>query len=178
LAAIGVDGIPKCDVAGNVLRTHTTMVWTMRIPPNCDKEQAKKNVEQVLLKDIPYNAKVELDWVSAGAGFQAPIYPNHIEEIISECSKEAFENNDFYYSHEGGSIPFMGALQKTFPTSYFMVTGVLGPGSNAHAGDECIDVDYLKKIFHAMTRFVQKTTFANWEMTGAKDLRQRFKTMI
>ena len=33
---------------------------------------------------------------------------------------------------EGGSIPFMGMLGEQFPQAQFLITGVLGPESNAH----------------------------------------------
>lgn len=33
---------------------------------------------------------------------------------------------------EGGSIPLMGLLSELWPTAQFVVTGVLGPHSNAH----------------------------------------------
>jgi len=33
---------------------------------------------------------------------------------------------------EGGSIPLMGLLSKMWPKAQFVITGVLGPGSNAH----------------------------------------------
>ncbi len=31
-----------------------------------------------------------------------------------------------------GSIPFMGMLGEMFPEAQFIITGVLGPASNAH----------------------------------------------
>ena len=37
---------------------------------------------------------------------------------------------------EGGSIPFMAMLGKKFPKTQFVVTGVLGPHSNAHGPNE------------------------------------------
>ena len=46
---------------------------------------------------------------------------------------------------EGGSIPFMGMLGAKFPQAQFIVTGVLGPNSNAHGPNECLEVDFAKK---------------------------------
>ena len=57
---------------------------------------------------------------------------------------------------EGGSIPFMNMLSDMFPKAKFIVTGVLGPGSNAHSANESLDLDYVKKLTMTMTEFVTK----------------------
>ena len=44
------------------------------------------------------------------------------------------------YMGEGGSIPFMGMLGETFPEAQFLITGVLGPYSNAHGPNEFLDI--------------------------------------
>jgi len=36
----------------------------------------------------------------------------------------------------GGSIPFMSMLGQRFPQAQFLITGVMGPGSNAHGPNE------------------------------------------
>lgn len=41
----------------------------------------------------------------------------------------------------GGSIPFMNLLQKAYPKSQFIATGVLGPNSNAHGPNESLDIE-------------------------------------
>ena len=40
------------------------------------------------------------------------------------------------YMGTGGSIPFMAMLSEKFPGVQFVVTGVLGPQSNAHGPNE------------------------------------------
>jgi di/tripeptidase len=40
----------------------------------------------------------------------------------------------------GGSIPFMAMLGQRYPRAQFMITGVLGPGSNAHGPNEFLHV--------------------------------------
>jgi hypothetical protein len=47
---------------------------------------------------------------------------------------------------EGGTIPFMSMLGAKFPDAQILVTGVLGPKSNAHGPNEFIDVPYAKKV--------------------------------
>ena len=36
----------------------------------------------------------------------------------------------------GGSIPFMSMLGERFPRAQFLITGAMGPGSNAHGPNE------------------------------------------
>jgi len=47
---------------------------------------------------------------------------------------------------EGGTIPFMAMLGRHFPAAQFLITGVLGPHSNAHGPNEFLHVPYAKKL--------------------------------
>ena len=47
---------------------------------------------------------------------------------------------------EGGSIPFIATLAEMFPAAQFVVTGVLGPESNAHGPNEFLHVAYAEKL--------------------------------
>ena len=47
---------------------------------------------------------------------------------------------------EGGSIPFIAMLGDMFPAAQFVVTGVLGPESNAHGPNEFLHVPYAEKL--------------------------------
>jgi di/tripeptidase len=47
---------------------------------------------------------------------------------------------------EGGTIPFMHMLGQKFPKAQFLITGILGPGSNAHGPNEFVHVPTLKRV--------------------------------
>jgi acetylornithine deacetylase/succinyl-diaminopimelate desuccinylase-like protein len=47
---------------------------------------------------------------------------------------------------EGGTIPFMGMLGRKFPKAQFVITGVLGPESNAHGPNEFLHVPTAKRL--------------------------------
>jgi acetylornithine deacetylase/succinyl-diaminopimelate desuccinylase-like protein len=47
---------------------------------------------------------------------------------------------------EGGTIPFMGMLGARFPDAQFLITGVLGPGSNAHGPNEFLHLPMARRI--------------------------------
>jgi acetylornithine deacetylase/succinyl-diaminopimelate desuccinylase-like protein len=46
----------------------------------------------------------------------------------------------------GGSIPFMEFLASRTPSAEFVVTGVLGPHSNAHGPNEFLHIPAAKKL--------------------------------
>ena len=47
---------------------------------------------------------------------------------------------------EGGTIPFMGMLGERYPQAQFVITGVLGPNSNAHGPNEFIHIPFAKRL--------------------------------
>ncbi len=55
---------------------------------------------------------------------------------------------------EGGSIPFMGMLGRRYPKTQFVITGVLGPHSNAHGPNEFLDIGYAKKLSAAVASII------------------------
>ena len=55
---------------------------------------------------------------------------------------------------EGGTIPFMGMLGEKFPGAQFMITGVLGPHSNAHGPNEFLHIPMGKKVTGCVARVV------------------------
>jgi hypothetical protein len=56
---------------------------------------------------------------------------------------------------EGGSIPLLNKLQSLYPKAQFLVTGVLGPQSNAHGPNEFLHVPFCKKLTCAMSIILQ-----------------------
>jgi di/tripeptidase len=55
---------------------------------------------------------------------------------------------------EGGSIPFMGMLGEKFPRAQFVITGVLGPHSNAHGPNEFLHLPTGKKVSAVVAQVV------------------------
>ena len=52
----------------------------------------------------------------------------------------------------GGSIPFMGMLGERFPGTQFLVTGVLGPQSNAHGPNEFLHLETARRLTACVAR--------------------------
>ena len=48
----------------------------------------------------------------------------------------------------------MGMLGEKFPEAQFVVTGVLGPNSNAHGPNEFLHIPFAKKLTAAMAQLL------------------------
>ena len=155
LSYIGIDGMPNIESAGNVLRPSTSIKLSMRLPPSCDAKRASAKLESLLLSDPPYNASVSFkpDW--AADGWMAPEVAPWLEQAMDEASKNYF-GKPAVHMGEGWSIPFMGMLGDKFPNTQFMITGVLGPGSNAHGPNEFLHIPTAKKLTCCVTEVIAK----------------------
>ena len=58
------------------------------------------------------------------------------------------------YMGEGGTIPFMGMLGEKFPGAQFMITGVLGPHSNAHGPNEFLHIPMGKRVTQCVSHVI------------------------
>ncbi len=145
LSYIGIKGIPDVESAGNVLRPSTSIKLSMRLPPTCDAVRASKKLEQLLTSNPPSGASVSFtpDW--AASGWMAPEVAPWLEQAMDMASLEFF-NKPAVHMGEGWSIPFMGMLGEKFPDAQFLITGVLGPGSNAHGPNEFLHIPMAKKL--------------------------------
>jgi len=56
----------------------------------------------------------------------------------------------------GGTIPFMSMLGERFPATQFLVTGVLGPHSNAHGPNEFLHIAYAKRLTAAVAQMIAR----------------------
>jgi len=68
LSITGVDGMPPLAAAGNVLRPHTAVKLSMRIPPRCDPAAAARALKAALEQDPPYGARVVFSCGQGSAG--------------------------------------------------------------------------------------------------------------
>ena len=78
---------------------------------------------------------------------------DQLEHAIDQASQEFFGAPAMYMG-EGGTIPFMGMLGEKFPGAQFMITGVLGPHSNAHGPNEFLHIPTGKRFTEAVAHVV------------------------
>jgi acetylornithine deacetylase/succinyl-diaminopimelate desuccinylase-like protein len=145
LAVTGIDGLPTPINAGNVLLPSTMAKLSLRLPPTLDPDAAGDRVRTLLEKDPPYRALIEYEPGSSAAGWNAPALSPRLEQSLAHASEAAFGAPPAYMG-EGGSIPFMAMLGEKFPQAQFVVTGVLGPHSNAHGPNEFLHIPTAKRI--------------------------------
>ena len=153
LSVTGADGLPPLDSAGNVLRPHTAVKLSLRLPPTLEGKRGGEILKELLLRDPPYGAQVELDLEKASSGWNAPALSPWLSKAIEDASQAAFGKPAMYMG-EGGTIPFMGMLGEKFPGAQFMITGVLGPHSNAHGPNEFLHIPMGKKVTACVAKVI------------------------
>jgi acetylornithine deacetylase/succinyl-diaminopimelate desuccinylase-like protein len=156
LAVIGADGLPPIESAGNVQRPRTALKLSLRLPPLVDGPRAAEILKQTLEADPPHSAGVTFEYEQGATGWNAPPSVPWLSALLDAASLTYFDRPAAYLG-EGGTIPFMGMLGVKFPRAQMLVTGVLGPKSNAHGPNEFLHVPYAKKLTAAVAMVLAGT---------------------
>ena len=153
LAVTGAAGLPRLEDAGNVLRPLTAVKLSLRLPPTCDAARAMATLKQLLERDPPYGARVRFEPEGEADGWNAPAAEPWLRDSIDAASR-AYFGREAAYTGEGGTIPFMAMLGQRFPAAQYLVTGVLGPGANAHGPNEFLHVPTAKRLTCAVAQVI------------------------
>jgi acetylornithine deacetylase/succinyl-diaminopimelate desuccinylase-like protein len=145
LTITGLDGLPSLANAGNVLVPQVQAKLSFRLAPTTDPAAAAQLIKRTLEADPPYGARVSFEVASAMGGWNAPAVEPWLEEAMHATSRRHF-GREAMFMGTGGSIPFMGMLGERFPRTQFLVTGVLGPHSNAHGPNEFLDIETARRV--------------------------------
>jgi acetylornithine deacetylase/succinyl-diaminopimelate desuccinylase-like protein len=145
LSVTGVAGIPSLESAGNVLRPFTAVELSLRLPPTVNAVKASEVLKGILEAESPHGATVVFTPGEPGQGWEAPALAQWLGDAVDAASHSYF-GAPAVYMGEGGSIPFMGMLGEKFPEAQFLITGVLGPASNAHGPNEFLDIATGKRV--------------------------------
>jgi acetylornithine deacetylase/succinyl-diaminopimelate desuccinylase-like protein len=145
LSVIGASGLPQPREAGNVLRTHTTLTLSLRLPPTASAEKCLAAVRKALTTDVPYGAQVEIDREETGDGWNAPELAPWLRAAVDNVSKIVYDA-PWSTVGLGGSIPFMGLLASTYPEAQFLVTGAGGADSNIHVPNEWLHLGQAARV--------------------------------
>lgn len=161
LSYTGIRGIPEIEVAGNVLRPETALKISLRLPPTTNAKDAAKELKELLESNPPYKANVTYKINNATNGWNSPSLKKWLSTALDEASSLYFKQKPQFMG-EGGSIPFMNLLAEKYPEAQFMVTGVLGPHSNAHGPNEFLHIPTVKKltccVAHVLAAFSPDST--------------------
>jgi acetylornithine deacetylase/succinyl-diaminopimelate desuccinylase-like protein len=102
-------------------------------------------LKELLESDPPYGARITFEPEKGAGGWEVPKVQPWLEKSIDSASQNFFGKPATTWG-EGGSIPFMGMLGQRFPNAQFLITGVLGPHSNAHGPNEFLDIRTGKNV--------------------------------
>jgi acetylornithine deacetylase/succinyl-diaminopimelate desuccinylase-like protein len=145
LSVVGAEGLPAIANAGNVLRPHTALKLSLRLPPPVDGAQATQEMKALLESDPPCGAQVTFQADQGATGWNAPPTARWLADAVERAS-QAHYGKPAAAMGEGGTSPFMAMLGQRFPEAQFLITGVLGPHSNAHGPNEFLHIGYAKKL--------------------------------
>jgi acetylornithine deacetylase/succinyl-diaminopimelate desuccinylase-like protein len=118
---------------------------SLRIPPTADPTASVEALRRRLETDPPHGARVRFHADPPAPGWNAPPFAPWLEASMARASERFFGRAPVFMG-EGGSIPFMGMLGARFPRARFLVTGVLGPGSNAHGPNEFLHLPTARRL--------------------------------
>ena len=145
LSVTGADGLPPIASAGNVLRPRTSLKLSLRIPPTLDGERATVELKHLLEADPPHGAVVRFEPDQAAGGWNAPPTAPWLAQALDAASHALLwqaGGGDGRGRHDS----VHGNAGQAFPEAQFLITGVLGPHSNAHGPNEFLHVPYAKKL--------------------------------
>jgi acetylornithine deacetylase/succinyl-diaminopimelate desuccinylase-like protein len=143
LEVTAADGIPSLAAGGNTLRPHTAVKLSVRLPPTVDSRAALAALRDTLTADPPYAAQVTFtpDPVLVDGWNLAPL-PERLVTLLEQAGRACFDGRDPAFLGQGGTIPLMALLTRSFPGAALLACGVQGPGTNAHGPNESLHVPY------------------------------------
>lgn len=156
LAVIGIDGLPAIAQAAAVTQPSTSLKIGLRLPPTVDPLDATEALKALLETDPPYGAHVAFQPQLQSKGWLAPTLSAWLERSVEQASIAAFGAPPASMGG-GGGIPFLSMLGERFPRAQFIVTGVLGPQSNAHGPNEFLHVPTAIRLTLAMALVLRDT---------------------
>ena len=133
---------------------YNTLKLSFRLPPTCDGGDAAAAVRKVLESDTPPLTRVDFELESTMAGWNAPEIADWLEASMQKAS-QAFFGKPSMYMGTGGTIPFMGMLGEKFPDAQFLITGLLGPKSNAHGPNEFLHIETGKRLTACVAQILE-----------------------
>lgn len=145
LSVVGADGLPPTASAGNVLRPYTALQLSLRLPPTASAEAVASELTDWLKTDPPLQVSVRVEGIDYADGWDAPALSPWLAQALHDSALRRF-GQPMQLFGEGGSIPFIAMLGEMFPQAQFVVTGVLGPESNAHGPNEFLHLAYAERL--------------------------------
>ncbi|MDR1443176.1 MAG: M20/M25/M40 family metallo-hydrolase [Bifidobacteriaceae bacterium] len=153
--AISLIGFDSASVAesSNIIQPVARVRLSLRVPSGMDPTHAQAALTRHLLEHVGFGAELTVQAGPNGAGFKADTSgPAYI--AATRALSEAF-GRPVVFQGQGGSIPLAAELAAVFPGIEVLLTGVEDPSSRAHAGNESVSLDMLRKAIVAEALFLE-----------------------
>ena len=150
LSILAIDA-PSTDEAVNLLIPNAKAKVSLRLPPTENPEHAMKMLEEHIMKNIPWGAKVSFEPEAMGSGIVAD--PNkEFTKILVKNFEEVWENNAAYMG-VGGSIPFANDFVEKFPNAELVLVGAADEEmGNAHAPNESVQIEDIENLIKSLIK--------------------------
>jgi acetylornithine deacetylase/succinyl-diaminopimelate desuccinylase-like protein len=148
LTVIGLD-VPSVATASNTLLPSVRAKFSMRLAPGQDPAAAFAALQAHLEGHAPWGARVTVTLGEAGQPWAGDV-DGPVYDLARWALGEAWQTPAVHLGI-GGSIPFIAALQQTYPEATVLVTGVEDPDTRAHGTNESVHLDELARACLAET---------------------------
>ena len=150
LSILAIDA-PSTDEAVNLLIPNAKAKVSLRLPPTENPEHAMKMLEEHIMKNIPWGAKVSFEPEAKGSGIVAD--PNkEFTKILVKNFEEVWDNNAAYMG-VGGSIPFANDFVEKFPNAELVLVGAGDEEmGNAHAPNESVQIEDIENLIKSLIK--------------------------
>lgn len=135
----------------------SSLKLSLRLPPTLDPEVASIDLKGMLEADPPYGCAVSFRIDMISSGWHSPPVAPWLQSVLEQASTASF-GRPLALIGGGGGIPFLAMLGDRFPNAQFIVTGVLGPQSNAHGPNEFLHIPTAKRVTETVARVLHSAS--------------------
>ena len=148
LSILAIDAPPVAESV-NLLIPKAKAKVSLRLPPTEDPDHAMNMLEQHIKENTPFNANVEFIPEAKGKGILVDPKNEFSSKLIESFNKHW--ENEVAYMGVGGSIPFANVFINEFPNSEIVLVGAGDEEGNAHAPNESVNIDDIKRLIASLT---------------------------
>ena len=148
LSILAIDAPPVAESV-NLLIPKAKAKVSLRLPPTEDPDHAMNMLEKHIKENTPFNANVEFIPEAKGKGILVDPKSEFSSQLIESFNKNW--ENEVAYMGVGGSIPFANVFINEFPNSEIVLVGAGDEEGNAHAPNESVNIDDIKRLIASLT---------------------------
>ncbi|MDA8719546.1 M20/M25/M40 family metallo-hydrolase [Candidatus Actinomarina sp.] len=150
LSILAIDA-PSTDEAVNLLIPNAKAKVSLRLSPTENPEHAMKMLEEHIMKNIPWGAKVSFEPEAMGSGIVADPNKEFTKTLVKNF-EEVWDNNAAYMG-VGGSIPFANDFVEKFPNAELVLVGAGDEEmGNAHAPNESVQIEDIENLIKSLIK--------------------------